>query len=110
MMSIPDVNGEILKKLIELKAACLASVQSVRSLFVAASSLQFNHLAQLCRDWLRLHVDSSTCLDLAILANQYDDVDLIRVCDRIAAVNVVRLSDSEDFLALSVAFTSVPFL
>ncbi|XP_065835833.1 kelch-like protein 17 [Oscarella lobularis] len=106
VISIPDVDAEILKKLIEFaysgKAACLASVQSVRSLYVVASSLQFNHLVQLCRDWLRLHVDSSTCLDLAILANQYDDIDLIRVCDRIAAVNVVRLSDSEKFLALSV--------
>ncbi|XP_065835828.1 kelch-like protein 17 [Oscarella lobularis] len=106
VISIPNVDGEILKKLIEFaysgKAACLASVQSVRSLYVAASSLQFNHLVQLCRDWLRLHVDSSTCLDLAILANQYDEIDLIRVCDRIAAVNVVRLSDSEEFLALSV--------
>ena len=106
VISIPDVDGEILKKLIEFaysgKAACLASVQSVRSLYVAASSLQFNHLVQLCRDWLRLHVDSLTCLDLAILANQYDEIDLIGVCDRIAAVNVVRLSDSEEFLALSV--------
>ena len=29
------------------------------------------------------------------------DSDLVRVCDRIAAVNIIKLSDSEEFLALT---------
>ena len=107
VITIPDVDEEILKKLIDSPTVEKSHVCRLFKAFDRYSSQLplFNSTIWCsCAEtyWLRLHVDSSTCLDLAILANQYDEIDLIRVCDRIAAVNVVRLSDSEEFLALSV--------
>ncbi|XP_065837937.1 kelch-like protein 20 [Oscarella lobularis] len=104
-VALGNVDGATTKMLIEYaytgRTECPASVENVLSLYEAARYVQFDGLFQLCSDWLKRHVDKSTCVSMGIIADQYDDSDLLRVADRFAAVNISALAKSEDFLFLS---------
>ena len=81
---------------------CPAVAENVLSLCEAAHYVQFDELFQLCSDWLRLHVDTSDCVIVGIVADRHDNSDLLRVADRVAAVNIALLAEREEFLSLSV--------
>ena len=105
-ITISNIDGAVLKHLIEYayrgKIECRATLHDVQCLYEGAHYLQFDRLLRMCSDWIKLHVNSSNCLSYAIFAHQYDDSTLRRLCDRISAVNIMKLVDTDDFRLLSV--------
>ena len=105
-ITISNIDDAVLKHLIEYaykgKIECPATLHDVQCLYEGAHYLQFDRLLQMCSDWIKLHVNSSNCLSYAIFAHQYDDSTLRRLCDRISAVNIMKLVDTDDFRLLSV--------
>ena len=109
-VAIQNVDGAVLNMLIDFaykgEAMCPANVENVLFLYEAAHYTQFDELFQMCSDWLMGHVDTSNCLSMAIVADRYDDSNLRREADCISAVNILDLSESEEFLCLSVEHLS----
>ncbi|XP_065835956.1 kelch-like protein 20 [Oscarella lobularis] len=105
-ITISNIDDAVLKHLIEYayrgKIECRATLHDVQCLYEGAHYLQFDRLLQMCSDWIKHHVDSSNCLSYATFAHQYDDSTLRRLCDRISAVNIMKLVDTDDFRLLSV--------
>ena len=102
-VTLNNVDGAVTKMLIEYaytgKTECPFAF--LLSLYEAANYVQFDGLFQACSDWLKRHVDESNCVSMGIIADQYGDLDLLRIADRVAAVNISVLAESEDFLLLS---------
>ena len=44
---------------------------------------------------------SSNCLSMSIVADRYDDLDLLRVADFIAARNILLLAKDEELVSIS---------
>ena len=104
-VAIRNVEGTVMKMLIEYaytgEAKCPAAIENVLSLHKAAHYVQFHRLFRLCSSSLRRYVDSSNCLSMAIVADRYDDSDLLRVADLFAARNILLLAEEDEFLSIS---------
>ena len=104
-VAIRNIKGAVMKMLIEYaytgEIECPASVENVLSLYVAAHYVQFEEIFRICSDWLKGHVDESNCISMGIVGARYGDSDLLRIADRITAVTISVLAETEDFLLLS---------
>ena len=104
-VAIRNVDGAVMKMLIDFayrgRTECPASVENVVSLYVAAHYIQFDKIFRRCSDWLKGHVDESNCISMGIVGDRYGDSDLLRIADRLAAVTISVLAETEDFLLLS---------
>ncbi|XP_065840172.1 kelch-like protein 20 [Oscarella lobularis] len=102
-VTLYDVDATSVKTLIDYaytgKAQC--AVDDIKRLYASAHLLQFDDVVTKCSKGLRMQADLSNCLHLGMFADQYSDSLLMSVSDRMAAVNIVELADTEEFLALS---------
>ncbi|XP_065837930.1 kelch-like protein 20 [Oscarella lobularis] len=107
---VRNVDGAAMKILMDFayksETTCPEAVENVLSLYEAAHYTLFDELFEMCSGWLKRHVDTSNCLRMAIVADRYDDSDLRRVADCISAVNILVLTESDDFLCLPVEHLS----
>ena len=78
------------------------AVHEVEQLYASAHFLRFDDVVAECSKWLMSHADLSNCLHLGLFADRYSDSLLMSVSDRTAAVNIVDVDDTEEFLELSV--------
>ncbi|XP_065837938.1 kelch-like protein 20 [Oscarella lobularis] len=104
-VAIRNVEGTVMKMLIEYayrgEAKCPAALENVLSLYKAAHYVQFDRLFRMCSSWLRKHVDTSNCLSMAMVADRYDDSDLLRAADLIAGRNILLLTEEKEFVSIS---------
>ena len=102
-VTLGNVDGAVTKMLIEYaytgKTECPSS--SLLFLYEAANYVQFDGLSQMCNDWLKRHVDESSCISIGIVSDRCSNSDLLRLADRIAAISISFLAESEDFLLVS---------
>ena len=102
-ITLHDVDAASVMTLIDYaytgKAQC--AVDNIERLYASAHLLQFNDVVTKCSKVLRMQADLSNCLHLGIFADRYSDSLLMSVSDRMAAVNIVEVADTEEFLALS---------
>ncbi|XP_065837929.1 kelch-like protein 20 [Oscarella lobularis] len=102
-VTLSNVDGTVTKMLIEYaytgKTECPSS--SLLFLYEAANYVQFDGLSQMCNDWLKRHVDESSCIGMGIVADRCGNSDLLQLAGRIAAMSISVLAESEDFLLLS---------
>ena len=103
VVTLSNVDGAVTKMLIEYaytgKTECPNS--SLLFLYEAANYVQFDGLSQMCNDWLKRHVDESSCISIGIVADRCGNSDLLRLADRIGAMSISVLAESEDFLLVS---------
>ncbi|XP_065840171.1 kelch-like protein 20 [Oscarella lobularis] len=90
-ITLHDVDAASVTTLIDYaytgKAQC--AVDDIERLYACAHLLQFDAVITECSIWLRSHVDLSNCLHLGMFTDRCSDSVLMRVSDRIAAVNIV---------------------
>ncbi|XP_065839696.1 kelch-like protein 20 [Oscarella lobularis] len=77
------------------------AVHEVEQLYASAHFLRLDDVVAKCSKWLMSHADLSNCLHLALFADRYSDSLLMSVSDRTAAVNIVDVADTVEFLALT---------
>ncbi|XP_065840207.1 kelch-like protein 20 [Oscarella lobularis] len=102
-ITLQNVDAASVKTLIDYAYTGKAeiAVDDVERLYASAHFLQFNDIVTKCGEWLRNHTDPSNCFHLGVFADQYDDSLLMSVSDRVAAVNIVEVASTDEFLALS---------
>ena len=102
-ITLNDVDAASVKTLIDYaytgEAQC--EIDDIIRLYASAHLLQFDDVVTKCSKVLRMRADVSNCLHLGMFAHRCSDSLLMSVSDRMAAVSIVELADTEEFLALS---------
>ncbi|XP_055840265.1 kelch-like protein 5 [Episyrphus balteatus] len=100
---IQEVNGEILKSILEFiyTGTIELKSKSVPEILSAAHFFQMQSLIFECQEFMVQELDPSNCLGIALFAKQHDLKDLYETAFQFACTHFEEVSKMEEFLNLS---------